>query len=133
MQKMGNNGHTWQLKPEQQTALDVLLNGGSPQDAAKAAGVAQSTIYRWQKNRAFLAALQTEDSATLADRLEKLNTALVQGAQFLLDVIADPTVAPGIKLRAVQIAGQQWEAAFKIAEISERMDSLEERLERQGL
>jgi hypothetical protein len=54
-----------QLTDSQRQALAVLTEGGTSEQAAKAAGVSERTVYRWRSNPAFAAALLSADPHSL--------------------------------------------------------------------
>src|SRR5262245_15312154 len=69
---MNGNETGKSISPAQRKCIEALLTSGNATEAAKVAGVARQTIYRWQQDPAFVAALRAAE----AEAVESLSRSL---------------------------------------------------------
>lgn len=78
------------LTPQQQQAVVVLAGGGTQEEAARAVGVQRSTVTGWMARAYFVAAVDAEVDAALAEARRRLRAAAPLAVSALLDVANDP-------------------------------------------
>lgn len=117
------------LTPKQRLALASLAVGSSPAEAARAAGVGRSTVYRWLADPAFTTELRKADGDTLR-RLGRLVMALSEKAAKALEAALDPTERMTTRLRAAAVILERGPALAELTSILERLDELEVKLGR---
>ena len=86
------------LPPKQAASITALLTQNSESAAAAAAGVARSTLQRWQATPAFKAALAAAELQVIDQSVRKLLGLQEAALGVLSDLMATGT--PAIKLRA---------------------------------
>ncbi len=88
------------LNHKQQKAIAALLSSRDVQEAAKAAGIGERTLWRWMGEPEFAQALTHAEAGaidTATRRLVQMQNGAIDTLQAVLD---DPKVAPSIRLRA---------------------------------
>ena len=88
------------LNHKQQKAVAALLSSRNVEEAAKAAGVGERTLWRWMSEPEFAMEL-THAEARAIDAATRRLVQLQEGAvDTLLAVLDDTKLAPSIRLRA---------------------------------
>ena len=120
------------LRNEQQRAVEVLLAGGTIDDAAVAAGVTSRTINRWRHDPGVRVALERGRNLILEDVATKMAAAAGIALNKLIEVITEPASAQLVPVyvrvnaaKAILDAVPRWTTD---AEIIRRLDDLEEQL-----
>jgi hypothetical protein len=121
-----NNGKVTGLTEAQKKAAEVLLGGGSTSQAAQAAGVGQSTIYRWKQKGAFILALRAHDTDGLHRKVKSFSDLVDRGIEVLFDILDSHKESTTNKLRAIRIATQQYKGLTELTELAERLEAIEE-------
>lgn len=113
----------------QRQAIAALLTDGDVSKAATAAGVSRQTMYRWQRDGAFVAALRAAEGDAwrgLARRMAGLGDA---AANALRDALAeDQPIA--VRLRAVALLTERGPALLEMVDLEARIAALEAAVER---
>lgn len=105
-----------QLEQKQQRAVIALLESPTNGKAAEAAGIHESTLYRWLKEPGFAAVYRAARRDALAHATARLQTA-ASGAVATLEAVSGDTKAP---------ASSRVSAASKILDMAYKVDQLEE-------
>lgn len=109
---------------KQRMAIAALLSDGDVSKAAAAAGVSRQTLYRWQRDDAFTAALRAAEGdawRTLTRRMAGLGDA---AATALRDALAeDQPIA--VRLRAVALLTERGPALWELVDLEARIAALE--------
>jgi len=118
------------LSGKQQRALDALLDGANVQTAATLAGVNRKTLARWLAHDVtFWKAYQLNSRASLQLAARRLTNKLDSAVELLGDVMLDEEAPAGVRLRAAQLTLDGALRLLETADIVERLDKLEARLE----
>ena len=100
------------IRPEQRRAANVLLTGGSKQNAADAGGVSVRTIERWQHEPAFVEYLRAGAGQALQTAAIRITALLDLALGVLYEIMTEPGARQGIKL-------------LEIKDVLERLDAIE--------
>lgn len=91
---------TAQLKPKQQKALDALIESGSVQEAADAAGVSRRTVTTWIREPGFLDALRAAEDGSVKAMARRLLAVSDQAITVVVELMGDPKASAAVRLRA---------------------------------
>ena len=118
------------LSGKQQRALDALLDGANVQTAATLAGINRKTLARWLAHDVtFWNAYQANSRASLQLAARRLTNRLDSAVDLLGEVMLDEEAPAGVRLRAAQLTLDGALRLLETADIVERLDKLEARLE----
>ena len=107
-------------------ALAALLATGEPAAAAREAGIARDTFYRWLKQPAFLAAVR-EGEARALDELSRRLLGLGRTAVATLErAMTDPATPAATRVRAADAALARLLQLRELATLEARVAALEE-------
>ena len=91
------------ITPRQSIAIERLLNGGTIQAAADAAGVSRKTVYKWIDQPLFQAAINNAQAEAMA-RLSRALIALGGSAvETLEETMSDKNQPAAVRVRAADI------------------------------
>lgn len=120
---MNENETQKKLTPAQRLTIEKLLTCGDVQDAATAANVARSSVYRWMKEPVFLAELRTAESAAIAGLSRSLAGLGALAASALRDGLSDPKMT--IRLRSAEVVIGNLLKLRELVDIETRIAALE--------
>ncbi len=89
-----------QLTRRQILALPILAAASSMTQAAREAGISESTLYRWRQNEHFRNELQRLTAETADLTRQEMESLTRQSSQVLSDLMQDPD--PMVRLRAAR-------------------------------
>jgi transposase-like protein len=117
--------HPHELTPKQRRAVTALLSTGEPAAAAREAGVARDTLYRWLKQPTFLQAVREAEAQAL-DELSRLLVRLGRTAvATLAKAMSDPTIPPATRVRAADASLGRLLQLRELACLEARVQALE--------
>src|SRR5579872_4194639 len=90
----------WQAKWE--PAILALIQYGNLTTAAAAVGIDRVTLWRWTKNRAFIAQWRRTQAQISTPAHQRLKENQLAAADTLVQVMNDPNVSAGTRLRAAE-------------------------------
>lgn len=122
---MSANETEKKLTPAQRLTIEKLLTSGSVEDAANAAKVARSTIYRWMKDAAFVAELRSAEAVAVESLSRELVGLGTLAASALRDALTDAKIS--VRLRSAEVVIGNLLKLREIVEIEQRLAALEER------
>lgn len=118
------------LSPAQRKAIETLLTTGSVAAAALAAGVHRSTLYKWQADGDFVAALREAEAQAVAGLARSLAGLGEGAAQALYEALqGDQKIT--VRLRASEIVTDRLLKLRELVSLEERIAALEEKLNAQ--
>jgi len=113
------------ITPRQSIAIERLLNGGTVQGAAEAAGVSRKTVYKWLSIPAFQEAINSAQAEAMA-RLSRALIALGGSAiETLGETMSDKTQSPAVRVRAADIVTGRLLTMRESVEFEARLAELE--------
>ena len=116
------------LTPKQRRAVTELLAQRTQRDAARAIGVAESTLITWMRQPSFRRALADTERLVLGDALRNLARASVN-AVWVLEIIAnDADAAPSARVSAARAILDAVLHVRGAMTVEERITFLEERI-----
>jgi hypothetical protein len=89
-----------ELTTAQRKAIPHLLAARSVEEAAKAAGVSERTLYRWMADHVFAAALAAAETNAIDYAVRRLITLSDSAVEALKTVLSDDTASATTKVRA---------------------------------
>ncbi len=101
------------LSGPEQRALAVLVDGGSVEEAAAAAGKSPRQVRRYRNKPAFAAALNSATTSTLREMFADLSRVSDKGIARLEQIIDDPKSTITQKMRATEIALRHCDKLFE--------------------
>jgi tRNA A37 N6-isopentenylltransferase MiaA len=136
---MTDSNQVPKLSAKQQRALEVLLVGGTDQQAGETAGVSRNTVAQWRtQNEAFVEALSDLRQDLLRRTVARLHAATAIAVKALEELVKD-TRYPAVRVTAARAILELSRKAIEIDELEARVHELEEwfeehkkQLERKG-
>lgn len=113
---------------KQRMAIAALLADGDVSKAAAAAGVSRQTLYRWQRDDAFVAALREAESEAWRNLTRRMAGMGDAAANALSAALADDQPI-AVRLRAVALLTERGPALLELVDLEARIAALEARLE----
>ncbi len=114
------------LTPPQRKAIDALLTGASVANAAKAAGIAERTLYRWLADNAhFQQRLTQAEGQVIGGVTRRLVGYADHALTTMVQIMADRTHSPATRLRAAQAILDSMLRLRELRNIEERLARLE--------
>ncbi len=121
---MSENGTEKKLSSAQYRALTALLTNGNVTSAALEANVGRTTIYRWQHDPVFVAALREAEQEAVAGLARSL-AGLGDSAASTLRAALDPSEKITIRLRAAEIVIDNLLKLRELVTLEARIEALE--------
>lgn len=113
------------VTPAQRKAIETMLTTGNMVQAADAAGVNRSTIYRWMADDVFVAALRDAEAEAVQGLSRSLAGLGESAAQALRDALA-PNNKITVRLRAAEIVTDRLLKLRELVDIEARLKALED-------
>ncbi len=117
------------LTPKQRAFVRALLTERDTRGAAKAAGIAERTAYRWVGLPEVQAAILDAEGDALEEVTRGLLRLGADAVQTLGDAMGDEDAATGARVRAADIVLSRLLQLRELVTHEERIRALEERLE----
>jgi hypothetical protein len=118
------------LSPKQRRIIPFLVSYRSVEEARKAAGVCQETVWRWMKQPAFRQELDAARERFINEALDRLKSSVTRA----VDVLAETMTGTDATLR-VRAAGMVLDHFFRVKEIQEfetRLKAVEDVIKASG-
>jgi hypothetical protein len=116
------------LTPKQQKALQALLENPTTRAAAKAAGVGETTIFRWLAEPAFNRCYREARNHLLENTLTALQAASTDAVQTLRDVMRDTQAMVTARVSAARAILEFALKAKELLETEARLSALEQQV-----
>jgi len=130
---MGENTGIPDLRTNQRRAIEALAAGATMPEAAAAANVSETTIYRWRREAVFAAALRAADGDNLRELARQLTSASNDALTLLQSVVNDQGAAVSVRVRAAAEILSQRARFYDVVTMQEQLDDVEARLQEAGL
>ena len=118
-------GHGAKFGRKMEEAIAALLIHRNVEEAAKAVGIATTTLIRWQQQPAFRDAYRTARRNAFSQSLGRLQQACSAAVSTLLKVMVDPATPPATKVRAADSVLGHAAKAIELEDIEARVAELE--------
>lgn len=106
--------------------LAALMDGGSVTEAAKRAGVSRTRAYELMGDQGFRDELNRLKREALDQACRRLQSGAAGCADALVSIATDEANSPQIRVNAASAALSNARAFTEVADISERLEALEE-------
>jgi hypothetical protein len=116
------------LSPSQERALLSLLNCSSHKEAAAAAGVSETTLWRYKRDEAFSSRLRLARRESVDRAVMRIQRDSVDAAAVLRDLMMKEDVPPFARIAAARAVLDQAVRLTRMDELRERVEQLEEYL-----
>lgn len=116
------------LTPKQTRAMLALLEHPTLKDAAAAANVAESTLYRWLQEPAFKAAYMEARREVVKQSIAHLQNATGEAVTCLRDVMKSTTASDAAKVSASRAVLELAIKSVEVEDLAERLAVLEKAL-----
>jgi AcrR family transcriptional regulator len=119
-------GFREKLGAKQEAAVLAMLTARSVDEAARTAGVAPRTLYRWLKDKEFDAAYREARRMAFGQAIARLQQMSGAAISVLGKVLVDPNTPASTKVRAVDSVLNHAAKAMELEDIAVRVAALEE-------
>ena len=118
-------GHGQKLGRKQEAAIAALLTHRNVDEAAQAAGVGATTLWRWLKLPEFQAEYRKARHDAFSQAVARLQQGTSAAATTLLKTMIDPGTPASVKVRAAEAIFNHAAKAIEIEDIETRVAALE--------
>ena len=119
-------GSIEKLGRKKEDASAALLTQRNTEEAARVAKVGARTLYRWQKEAEFDAALRAARRAAFSQSVARLQQASSAAVSTLLKVMVDASTPASTKVRAADSVLNHAMKAIELEDIEVRVTALEQ-------
>jgi hypothetical protein len=118
-------GHGSKFGRKMEEAIAALLVQRNIEEAAKAVGIATSTLIIWMKEPEFQAEYRAAKRAAFSQAIARLQQGSVAAATALLKTIVDPNTPASVRVRASECVLNYSLRALEVEDIEARVTELE--------
>ena len=118
-------GHGEKLSRKKEQAIKALLENDTHADAAKAAGIAEATLWRWLKEPEFKEAFRSAKLRVLEEAITKLQKASGQAISALLAIVLNDQAPASARVSGAKIILETAVKTVEIEDIQVRLTALE--------
>ena len=122
-------GHGQKLGRKQEAAIAALLTHRNVDEAAQAAGVGATTLWRWLKLPEFQAEYRKARRDAFSQAVARLQQGTSAAATTLLKTMIDQGTPASVKVRAAEAIFNHAAKAIEIEDIDARVTALEQAAE----
>ena len=122
-------GHGQKLGRKQEAAVAALLTHRNVDEAAQAAGVGATTLWRWLKLPEFQAEYRKARRDAFSQAVARLQQGTSAAATTLLKTIIEPGTPPSVRVRAAEAIFNHAAKAIEIEDVEARVAALEQAAE----
>jgi hypothetical protein len=113
------------LTPKQERIIAELLSHPTMKDACAAAGVSQSTLWRWLQDRDFHTAYMTARRDTVSHAVARLQSAASEAVDTLREVLKDNATIATARVSAAKAILDYSLKAIELEDLAQRVEELE--------
>ena len=117
------------LRANQRRAVEAILQGMTRQQAAAAAGVLPATLSQWLAQPNVRTHLNEQSSLVLKDASIRLKATVDDAITILRDAMGNEEYSPAVRLRAADMTITHALKLLETADLLERIELLEEKLD----
>jgi hypothetical protein len=118
-------GHGAKFNRKMEAAIAALLTQKNQEEAARTAGIALTTLLRWQKLPEFQKAYREARRAAHGQSIARLQQATSAAVTTLLKVLIDPNTPASVKVRAPDSVLDHSAKSIELEDIEARLAELE--------
>jgi hypothetical protein len=118
-------GHGAKFNRKMEAAIAALLTQKNQEEAARTAGIALTTLLRWQKLPEFQKAYREARRAAHGQSIARLQQATSAAVTTLLKVLIDPNTPASVKVRAADSVLDHSAKSIELEDIEARLAELE--------
>ena len=118
-------GHGQKLGHKKEAAISALLTQRNVDEAAQAAGVGPTTLWRWLKLPEFQAEYRRARRDAFPQSIARLQQGTTAAATTLLKMMIEPGTPPSVRVRAAEAIFNHAAKAIEIEDIDARVAALE--------
>ena len=118
-------GHGEKLSRKKEQAIKALLENDTHADAAKAAGIAEVTLWRWLQEPEFKEAFRSAKLRVLEEAITKLQKASGQAISALLAIVLNDQAPASARVSGAKIILETAVKTVEIEDIQVRLTALE--------
>jgi hypothetical protein len=119
------------LNPKQEKALAALLSLGEVKGAAKAAGVGETTLWRWLKDETFAASYRDGRRRLLEASAARLTSDSAAASKVLLQVAQDKKAPASARVAAARAIIENAVKAVETLDLEPRLKEIEKSIAEQ--
>ena len=120
------------LTPKQERALLALLDCGEIKKASATAGVNEATLWRWLQTSAFQTRYRAARRQLVEAAIGQLQSDCTIAVRVLREVAEDREAPASSRVAAAKTIIEQSVSAIQLIDLQERIERLEQTLEREG-
>ncbi len=114
------------LSAKQETAVAALLTEATIGGAAAKVGVTERTLHRWLDDPDFAEAYRAARREAVQQAISRLQQVSTHAVTVLLSLMADQTVAPGVRLWAAEKVLDLALRTVELEDLQQRIEALEQ-------
>lgn len=118
------------LTAKQHKAISALVSGATRQEAAAAAGVNESTVYKWQRLDIFQAELRKAENLAITTAQGQLIARIEENLAILDEIKKNTDASDNARIRAIQLELDTMLQWRNLAILEERIEEIEKQLEK---
>jgi len=119
------------LTPKQERALVALLDCGEIKEAAKTAGVAEVTLWRWLQSPEFQSRYRVARRQLVETAIAQLQSDCTVAVRVLREVAEDKEAPASSRVAAAKTIIEQSVSAIQLTDLQERLEEVERLLQEQ--
>ena len=125
-----NQPETNQLSRKQIRAIPYIVGAKNLEEARSLASVSKETLWRWQKQPAFRAALEAARERVISEALERLKSGITRAVDVLMEMME--SADGSLKIRAAERILEHFWRVKELQELEIRLKRVEAIIDHEG-
>lgn len=125
-------GHGEKKSRKQELAILALITEGSIKDAAKKAGIGETTLYRWMQEEEFNKQYREAKALTVSHVTARLRHSMTSAVDTLIEISENREAQPMARVVASKTLLEYGFEAHKMEDLQQRIEQLEEQYKQDG-
>lgn len=117
------------LKFKQERTIMALLTEPTYAQAAKAAGIGETTLYRWLDDEEFSKAFKSTRKKAFSQSVSHLQQVVASAVQTLKDVMEDPESPASSRVTAAKAVIEMAYKAYEMEDLAAELDQIKKYIE----